>query len=40
MSDEAFDRICWVFAGLFSIYMSIKVLPYLVDDIVFSLLTN
>lgn len=40
MSDEAFDRICWIFAGFFTIYMSIKILPFLADSIVFSLLTN
>ncbi len=40
MSDKAFDNICWIFAGLISIYMSIKILPFFVGDIFFSLLTN
>ena len=37
VSDETADNICWIFIGLFSIYMSVKILPFLIDEIAFAI---
>jgi hypothetical protein len=37
VSDETADNICWIFIGLFTIYFSIKILPFLIDEIAFAI---
>lgn len=37
MSDQTADNICWAFITLFCIYFSIKILPFVIDEIAFAI---
>lgn len=38
MSDQTADNICWGILALASCYFSIKVLPFVIDEIAFAII--
>ena len=37
MSDQTADNICWAIIGLFCLWYSIKILPFVIDEIAFAI---
>lgn len=37
MSDETADNICWAILGLATLYFSVTIVPYVIDQIIYDI---